>query len=92
MPSGKCSDGILYGNIGRLVSVNGVFVAQGSHLSADFGEVGFVFGISQYIGNQVRQYASVGFVKAASGHGGGTDADAGGNERFFRIVRDGVFC
>ena len=37
----------------------------------------------QYVGKQVRQYARVGFVKAACGHGGGADADAGGNKWFF---------
>lgn len=81
MPSGKCSDGILYGNIGRLVSVNGVFVAQGDHLSADFGELASSSGLANTSATKFdNTRASVSLkprvVMAA------TDADAGGNERF----------
>ena len=62
---------------------------------ADFGEVGFVFRIGQYVGNQVCQYARVGFVKAACGHVESTVKIAqaglpivyaiiGGNPRYFK--------
>lgn len=60
------------------------------HLTTHAGGEGFVGRLRQHVGDPVRDADGVLDRAAARGHGGGSDADAGGDEGRTLLVGDGV--
>src|SRR6266852_9778565 len=82
------SDALRAGRLPR--SVHGMMAAQPAHFGRDALKGLLVLRRIQHVGDEVAEVLRLGEAKAARRHRRRADADAAGDERLLRVVRDGV--